>query len=72
MPQGTEKKGTRRGNNEGAIFQRVNGQWVGEVLFGYKPDGKPNRKTFYGKTREEIRIKVQKALSDACNGVLPT
>ena len=61
MPRKTKKQ-TRRGNNEGSIYQRADGWWVGQVLYGYKPDGKPNRKAVLGKTREEVadffRLKV--------------
>jgi len=65
------QKKTRRGNNEGSIFQRKNGQWVGEVTVGYKPDGKRKYKTFYGKTREEVARKVTKATNDVFNGLMP-
>jgi len=50
MPRKTKKQ-TRRGNNEGSIYQRKDGWWVGQVLYGYKPDGKPNRKAVLGRTR---------------------
>jgi len=52
-------KAGRRGNNEGSIFQRKSdGLWCGSVTTGYKTDGKPIRKTLYGKTRQEVARKV--------------
>ena len=56
MPRKT--KNTRRGNLEGSIYQRNDGKWCGQVLIGYKSNGKPNRKTFYGRTREEVAKKI--------------
>jgi len=52
------QKAGRRGNNEGSVFQRKDGRWCGEVVVGYKTDGKPNRKTVYGKSRQETAQKV--------------
>lgn len=49
---------TRRGNGEGTIYQRSNGTWMAQVLLGYKPDGKPIRKSFSGKTRKEVAAKL--------------
>jgi len=60
MPQikSIKQKAGRRGNNEGSIFQRKDGRWSGEVIVGYKTDGKPDRKTVYGKTRQEAAQQV--------------
>jgi integrase len=61
MPQQMKEiksKAGRRGNNEGSIFQRKDGRWVGEVTVGYKSNGKPIVKTVYGKSRSEVAQKV--------------
>ncbi|MCL2571671.1 MAG: tyrosine-type recombinase/integrase [Defluviitaleaceae bacterium] len=62
MPQQlkkTKSKAGRRGNNEGSIYQRESdGLWCGTVTTGYNPNGKPMRKTVYGKTRQEAAQKV--------------
>ena len=61
MPQKlkqTNAKAKRRGNNEGSIYQRGDGFWCGAVTVGYKSDGKPIRKTVYGKTRQDVAKKV--------------
>jgi integrase len=45
--------GTRRGNNEGTIFQRKDGYWQAALTL---PGGK--RKTYYGKSRKEAQAKL--------------
>jgi integrase len=65
------QKHTRRGNGEGSIYQRSDGRWVGEVFVGYKPNGKPDRKVIYGKTRQEVAQKVQRMAVDVSNGKKP-
>ena len=71
MPRKTKKE-TRRGNNEGSIYQRKDGWWVGQVMYGYKPDGKPNRKAVLGRTREEVAAKVAKNTHEAFRGLRPS
>jgi hypothetical protein len=68
MPRKTKNQ-TRRGNNEGSIYQRKDGWWVGQVLYGYGPDGKPIRKAVLGKDREEISVKVSKKTYEAACGL---
>ena len=46
----------RRGNGEGSISKRSDGRWHARVSL---PDGK--RKHFYGRTRDEVRKKLDKA-----------
>lgn len=45
--------GHRRGNREGSIYQRKDGQWCAAAT---TPDGR--RKVLYGSTREEVRRKL--------------
>lgn len=45
------KKSTRRGNNEGCISKRKDGNWVGVVTLGTDENGKRIRKSVYGKTK---------------------
>jgi integrase len=47
----------KRSNGEGSLGQRPNGTWAAAVSL---PDGR--RKFFYGKTREEARRKLNRAL----------
>lgn len=57
MPR-KKKTATRRGNNEGSIYQRKDGLWVAQVIIGKKADGAPDRKGFSGKTRAEVATKM--------------
>lgn len=47
MPR-KKKSATRRGNNEGSIYQRKDGLWIAQVTIGVKEDGKIARKSFTG------------------------
>ena len=57
MPR-KKKSSTRRGNHEGTIYQRKDGLWISQITIGLKPDGKPLRKSFTGKTRAEVSAKL--------------
>lgn len=62
---------SRRGNREGTIYKHKRGFWCGQVTLGYNPEtGKPVRKTFYGKTRQEVAEKLTRALREAQIGLL--
>ena len=47
----------RRGHNEGSVYKRKDGRWVGAMTI---EGGK--RKEFSGKTKDEVRQKLAKAL----------
>lgn len=52
MPR--KPQNSRRGKNEGSVYRRKDGKWVGQVTTGYRPDnGKPIRQYKYADTREE-------------------
>lgn len=55
---------TRRGHNEGTIKKRSDGRWEAQVML---PDGR--RKSFYGKTRQEVNSKRIAALRDLEQGL---
>lgn len=69
MPRKASKpKTSRRGKNEGSIYKRSDGKWVGQITVGYHPDtGKPVRKYFYANTREEVARKVAMTLATELN-----
>ena len=69
MPRKASKpKTSRRGKNEGSVYKRNDGKWVGQVTVGYRPDnGKPIRKYFYANTREEAARKVAMTLATEMN-----
>ena len=58
----------RRGNNEGSIYRRKDGYWVGQ----YGVETATGRKTryIYGKRREEVREKFTKAIADRDGGLV--
>ncbi|QYK52900.1 MAG: site-specific integrase [Fimbriimonadaceae bacterium] len=61
---------SKRGNGEGSICQRKDGKWVGAVSLGRKPNGKVNRKYFYGATKKEVREKMVACLHDQQRGLI--
>lgn len=64
MPRG------RRGNGEGCVYKRADGQWVGTIRVGTRPDGKPDRRTVYGATQAECRDKLTRLRSQRMDGTL--
>lgn len=63
-----KKKNSRRGNNEGSVFQRADGRWCAVVNLGYDRDGRRVRKNFYGKTRAEVTVKMTAELGERLKG----
>lgn len=60
----------KRGNCEGAIDQRPSGAWRGRIMVGYLPNGKADRRTVSGKTRQEVQKKLRDLLRRAETGQL--
>jgi integrase len=58
----------KRGNGEGSISKRKDGTWCAVITVGRKPDGKLKQKFFYGKTRQEVAEKLNKALNELRQG----
>ena len=58
----------KRGTNEGSIFQRKDGRWVGSLNLGWE-DGKRKRRHFYAATAAEVRDELLKARSDQSHGL---
>ena len=56
--------GGKRGNNEGSISHRADGRWMARMTLD---DGA--RKTFYGKTRQEVSRLLASALRDRDAGL---
>ncbi|KGK85491.1 hypothetical protein DP73_18485 [Desulfosporosinus sp. HMP52] len=64
----------RNANGEGSIHQRKSGihegKWVSQITIGTDPEtGKPKRKTFYGKTRAEVKAKLKEAMKELEKGI---
>ena len=64
-----QRKG-KRGHGEGTIGQRSDGRWIAQVMVGYKSDGKPDRRTVYGKTRSECQRKLDELRRRARSGLI--
>jgi len=60
----------RRGQKEGSIYKRQDGRWTATISLGYR-NGRRWRKSFYGKTRDEVQRKLTPALRDAQLGITP-
>jgi integrase len=58
----------KRGTNEGSIFKRKDGRWVGSLNLGWE-DGKRKRRHFYAATAAEVRDELLKARSDQSHGL---
>lgn len=61
----------RRGRGEGTIVRRPDGRWMGQIMVGYGPDGKPRRLTVYGQTRQEVAAKLAELAAQRHKGLLP-
>lgn len=62
----------RRGRGEDGVYQRASdGRWVGSISLGYKPNGKRNRVTCYGRTKREVLDKLADARAKAGTGAVP-
>jgi integrase len=60
----------RRGNGEGSIYQRANGQWCATYAAGYDSSGKRRRRTIFANTKEEILTELAKKQSEKLAGQL--
>ena len=58
----------KRGTNEGSIFQRKDGRWVGSLNLGWE-NGKRKRRHFYAVTAAEVRDELLKARFDQSRGL---
>ena len=70
MTTDTPRRGRKRGDGEGSIRRRADGMWRGEVMVGYRPDGKPDRRYVYAKTRGECQDKLDDLRRRARSGLL--
>lgn len=48
-----------RDKGEGSIFQRKDGTWISEYRIGKKSNGRPNVKSFSGKSKSEVKNKLK-------------
>ena len=50
----------KRASGEGTLRHRADGRWESAITVGYKANGQPDRKYFYGKTQKEVKEKVKR------------
>lgn len=51
---------SKRANGEGSVYyDKQKGKWKGQYIVGYKDDGKPIRKSVFGKTKTEAKDKLK-------------
>ncbi len=48
----------KRCNGEGTLRKKSDGRWEAAIMDGYDVDGRPRRKYFTGRTRAEVKAKV--------------
>ena len=58
----------RREKGSGSISQRKDGTWTGRCDLGYDDNGKRKVKAFYGKTKGEVRKKLQEFQAERIKG----
>ena len=62
------KGGTKLGNGEGSVYKRKSdGKWCASAVIGNDENGKPVRKTVYGKTRPEALGRLDALLESVGN-----
>ena len=61
----------RRSNGEGSFQRLPSGTWRGQIMDGFRPDGKKNILTFSAPTKGEVQQKIRQFLSDKEAGVPP-
>lgn len=59
----------RRANGEGNITKRKDGTYQASLSLGFKPDGKRNRVTVYGRSQREVREKLDQLKRQSAEGV---
>lgn len=62
----------RRAKGDGSIIRRQDGRYQGALTIGYDQDGKQKRKTVYGKTKEEVRKKLENLRHQVSTTGIPT
>jgi integrase len=76
MPEEKRKpKPRENANGEGTIYQCLSKtskhykKWIGQVTIGLTPDGKPKRRSVYGKTRPEVKDKIRELQAELGKGI---
>jgi integrase len=59
---------SKRGQNEGSIYQRKDGRWAAAISLGYV-GGRLKRKAVYGATRAKVQAKLTRLLAEKQQGL---
>ena len=59
----------KRSNGEGTLRLRADGRWESAIMDGFRMDGKPHMKYFYGKTQKEVKEKVRAWELERASGI---
>ncbi len=62
----------KRAHGEGSISRRKNGTWQAALSIGPGADGKPRRRTVYGRTQREVLAKLEDLRREVQEGVVVT
>lgn len=54
----------RRSNGEGSFRKLPSGNWSGQIMVGYTPEGKRKIKTFTAPTKPEVRDRMRRYMDD--------
>jgi integrase len=63
------KRRTRKGNGQGTISLRADGRWMGRLVVGTDESGKSIRPAVYGKSSEEVDLKLSAMKIDLGLGI---
>lgn len=63
-------KNRRRAKGDGALFQRKDGRWQGEIFLGYDGEGKPRYKAVTAKMQAVCREKLEQLKKQRDAGIL--
>lgn len=61
-----------RTKGEGNIRKRKDGRWEARLMVGYKPNGKPDVRSVYGQTKEEVAQALLELRQQQADGMLPS
>ena len=59
----------KRSNGEGTLRLRADGRWESAIMDGFRMDGKPHMKYFYGKTQKDVKEKVRAWEAERASGI---
>jgi integrase len=59
----------RRGRNEGSVYQRADGLWIGSISLGYDAGGKRQRRSVYGTTKAESLDKLKQLVNSGAGPI---